>query len=160
MTHSHRPHPWIRRSCEGRWERYWREIAIEHVQKAWGVARSACHDIGASNTIKNFNNPRTFCECRLSQYRKTPLISTYVFSGLATVQVLIFGGRTYFRGYDKAGTKIQQGRSLFNLGLSVENTLLCMFQRLCTYFQDTGVLIFGEVCTFGALQPTANFRKK
>ena len=36
-------------------------------------------------------------------YRKTPLISTYVFSGLATVQVLIFGGRTYFRGYDKAG---------------------------------------------------------
>ena len=31
-------------------------------------------------------------------YCKTPLISTYVFSGLATVQVLIFGGRTYFRG--------------------------------------------------------------
>ena len=29
---------------------------------------------------------------------KTPLISTYIFSGLATVQVLIFGGRTYFRG--------------------------------------------------------------
>ena len=60
MTHSHRPHPWIRRSCEGRWERYWREIAIEHVQKAWRVARSAFHDVGASNTIKNFNNPRTF----------------------------------------------------------------------------------------------------
>ena len=31
-------------------------------------------------------------------YRKTPSISTYVFSGLAMVQVLIFGGRTYFRG--------------------------------------------------------------
>ena len=76
------------------------------------------------------------------------------------MQVLIFGGRTYFRGYDKAGWKIQQGRSLFNLVISVENTLLCMFQRLCTYFQDTGVLIFGGVCTFGALQPTANFRKK
>ena len=29
-------------------------------------------------------------------YRKTPLISMYVFSGLAMVQVLIFGGRTYF----------------------------------------------------------------
>ena len=29
------------------------------------------------------------------------------------------------------------------LVISVENTLLCMFQRLCTYFQDTGVLIFG-----------------
>ena len=74
---------------------------------------------------------------------KTPLISTYVFSGWATVQVLIFGGRTYFRGYDKAEAKIQQGKSLFNLGLSVENTLLCMFQRLCTYVQDTGVLILG-----------------
>ena len=34
-------------------------------------------------------------------------------------------------------------------------------QALCTYFQDTGVLIsslFG-VCTFGVLQPTANFSK-
>ena len=61
------------------------------------------------------------------------------------MQVLIFGGRTFFRGrgYDKAEAKIQQRRSLFNLGLSVENTLLCMFQRLCTYFQATGVLIFG-----------------
>ena len=38
-----------------------------------------------------------------AQYCKTPSISTYVFSGLAMVQVLIFGGRTYFRGYDKAG---------------------------------------------------------
>ena len=67
----------------------------------------------------------------------------YVFSGLATVQVLIFGAVLTFGGYDKAGWKIQQGRSLFNLVLSVENMLLCMFQRLCTYFQDTGVLIFG-----------------
>ena len=24
-----------------------------------------------------------------------------------------------------------------------KDTLLCMFQRLCIYFQDTGVLIFG-----------------
>ena len=44
--------------------------------------------------------------------------------------------------------------------LSVENTLLCMFQRLCTYFQDTGGTFIWGVCTFGALQPTANFRKK
>ena len=35
------------------------------------------------------------------------------------------------------------GRSLFNLLLSVKNTLLCMFQRLCTYFQDTTELILG-----------------
>ena len=76
------------------------------------------------------------------QYCKTPLISTYVFSGLVTVQVLFFGGHT-FGGYDKAGWKIHQGRSLFNVVISVENTLLCMFQRLSTYFQDTGVLIFG-----------------
>ena len=27
--------------------------------------------------------------------------------------------------------------------LSAHKTQLCMFQRLCTYFQDTGVLIFG-----------------
>ena len=27
--------------------------------------------------------------------------------------------------------------------ISVENKLLCMFQRLCTYFQDTGYLYFG-----------------
>ena len=79
------------------------------------------------------------------QYRKTPLISTYVFSGIATEGVLIFGGRTYFRGrgYDKAEWKILQGRRLFNPVLSVDNTLLCMFPRLCTSFQDTGVLIFG-----------------
>ena len=46
-------------------------------------------------------------------------------------------------GYDKAEAKILQGRSLFNLVLSVDNALLCMFHRLWTYFQDIGVLIFG-----------------
>ena len=76
-------------------------------------------------------------------YRKTPLISTYVFSGLATEQVLIFGAVLTFGGYDKAEAKILQGKSLFNPVLSTHNTLLWMFQRLCTYFQDTGVLIFG-----------------
>ena len=40
-------------------------------------------------------------ENRVICYRKTPLISTYVFLGLAMVEVLIFGGHTYFRGYDK-----------------------------------------------------------
>ena len=35
-------------------------------------------------------------------YRKTPLISTYVFSGLATEHVLIFGAVLTFGGYDKA----------------------------------------------------------
>ena len=83
----------------------------------------------------------------LKEYRKTPLINTYVFSGLATAQVLILGGRTYFffggGGYDEAESKILLGRSLFNPVLSVHDTLLCMFQRLCTHFQDTGVLIFG-----------------
>ena len=49
-----------------------------------------------------------YCHCLVNEYCKTPLRSTYAFSGLATVQVLIFGGRTYFRGgggggYDKAG---------------------------------------------------------
>ena len=75
-------------------------------------------------------------------YRKTPLISMYVISGLAIVQVLIFGAVFTFGGY-KAEAKILQGRSLFNLVLSVDKALLCMVQRLWTYFQDTGVLIFG-----------------
>ena len=38
----------------------------------------------------------------LIDYRKTPLISTYVLSGLATEQVLIFGAVLTFGGYDKA----------------------------------------------------------
>ena len=77
------------------------------------------------------------------QYRKTPLISTYVISGLAMVQVLIFGAVLTFRGYDKAEAKILQGRSRFNLVFSADNALLCMFQQLWTHFQDIGVLIFG-----------------
>ena len=44
--------------------------------------------------------------------------------------------------YDKAEAKILQGRSLFNLVISVGNALLCMFQRLWTYFKEIGVLIF------------------
>ena len=32
---------------------------------------------------------------------------------------------------------------------SAHNTLLCMFQRLCTYFQDTRVLIFGGYVLLG-----------
>ena len=39
--------------------------------------------------------------------------------------------------------EILQGRSLFNPVLSAHKMLLCIFQRLCTHFQDTGVLIFG-----------------
>ena len=74
------------------------------------------------------------------------------------VQVLIFGAVLTFGGYDKAEAKILQGRSLFNLVLSVDTALLCMFQRLWTYFKDRGTYIWG-VCTFGALQPTANFCK-
>ena len=84
--------------------------------------------------------PHSFSSLCLPHYRKTPLISTYVFSGLATEQVLIFGAVLTFGGYDKTEWKILQGRSLFNPVLSAHNTLLCMFQRLCTYFQDTGVL--------------------
>ena len=69
--------------------------------------------------------PQLYC-------RKTPLISTYVFSGLTMVQVLIFGAVLTFGGYDKAEAKILQGRSLLNLVLSVDNALLCMFQRVWT----------------------------
>ena len=80
-------------------------------------------------------------------YHKTPLISTYVFSGLATEQVLIFGAVLTFGGYDKTEWKILQERSLFKFSpvLSAHNTLLCMFQRLWTYFQDTGGVL--KLCT-------------
>ena len=103
-----------------------------------------------------------FChhESGETHYRKTPLISTYVISGSAMVQVLIFGTVLTFGGYDKAEAKILQGRSLFHLVLSVDKALLCMVQRLWTYFQDTGGTYIWGVCTFGALQPTANFCKK
>ena len=59
------------------------------------------------------------------------------------VQVLIFGAVLTFGGYDKAEAKILQGRSLLSLVLSADNALLCMFQRVWTYFQDIRVLIFG-----------------
>ena len=60
-------------------------------------------------TCTDFLNPRLFISFCLfhtsqtvwpdqSQYRKTPLISTYVFSGLATEQVLIFGAVLIFGG--------------------------------------------------------------
>ena len=46
----------------------------------------------------------------VEQYCKTPLISTYVFSGLATVQVLIFRGPYLLSGgMIRRGEKIQQG---------------------------------------------------
>ena len=44
--------------------------------------------------------------------------------------------------------------------LSVDNALLCMFQRVWTYFQDIKQYLYSGVCTFGALQQTANFCKK
>ena len=85
-------------------------------------------------------------------YRKTPLISTYVFSGLATEQVLIFGAVLTFGGYDKMEWKILQRRSLFNPLLSAHNTLVCMFERLCTYFQDTGGIYFRGIATDSKFQ--------
>ena len=43
--------------------------------------------------------------------------------------------------------------------ISAENTLLCMFQRLCTYFQDTGVLIFGGMY-FRGIAADSKFQEK
>ena len=61
------------------------------------------------------------------------------------VQVLIFGAVLTLGGYDKAEAKILQGRSLFNLVLSADNALLCMFQRLWTYLEDRGTYMWGYV---------------
>ena len=112
-----------------------------------GQPRTTCTSIAALATQRHDAFVSHFSSRRKSQwwanYRKTPLISTYVFSGLATEQVLIFGAVLTFGGYDKAEAKILQGRSLFNPVLSAHNTLLCMFQRLCTYFQIQGYLYSG-----------------
>ena len=71
--------------------------------------------------------------------KKTPLISTYVFSGLATEQILILGP------YLLSGGMIRRSEKSCKEGVCLircfpHPTLLCMFQRLCTYFQYTGVL--------------------
>ena len=77
------------------------------------------------------------------------------------VQELVFGGRTYFRGYDKTEWKILKGMSLFNPVISVDSTLL----TTCACFRDNGHtpriqgFLYSGVCTFGALQPTENISK-
>ena len=67
--------------------------------------------------------------CACVRARKTPLISTFVFSGLATKQVLNFGAVLTFKGYDKAEWKILQGGSLFN-------PVLLHTTRCCACFSD------------------------
>ena len=79
----------------------------------------------------------------IKTYRKTP-VNKYV-----RIFGISHGAGTYFRGpYLLSGGMIRRGEKsgkedLFNLVLSAENTLLCKFHRLYTYFQDTGVLILG-----------------
>ena len=102
------------------------------------------------------------------------------------VHVLTFGAVLTFGGYDKAA-KILQGRSLLNFVLSVDNALLCMFQRVWTYLvprhrgtyvrgyvlsghcsrqqisvKNEGVLIFGGVLIYGILRycNRTNFRMR
>ena len=56
-------------------------MAVITLQHCLGMNMENCHTRNAHS-------------CK---YRKTPVISTYVFSGFVMVQVLIFGGHT-FRG--------------------------------------------------------------
>ena len=65
------------------------------------------------------------------------------------VQIIIFGGRNTFGSMTRRREKFSKEGDLFNPVLFVDNTLLCMFQRLCTYFQDTGVRIFEEYVLSG-----------
>ena len=89
-------------------------------------------------------------------YCKTPLISMGVFSGLATVQVLIFGG------YDKADWKKTCKEGVCSFQCFPQTT------RSCACFSDhahtsgiQGYLYWGGGGgggrTFGALQPTGNY---
>ena len=112
---------------------------------------------------------QSLLECR-NCYRKTPLISTYVFSGLATEQVLIFGAVLTFGGYDKtdlSGGMIRRSEKSCKEGVC---SIQCFphTTRCCACFSDyahtsriQGYLYSGGGggCTFGALQPTVNFSK-
>ena len=101
-----------------------------------------------SGSVTNRSGP-------LPTYRKTPLISTYVFSGLATEQVLIFGAVL-------SGGMIRRSEKSCKEGV-------CLIQccshttRCCACFSDyahtssiQGYLYSGGMY-FRALQPTANF---
>ena len=104
------------------------------------------------------------CEKWVISYhdRNTPLISTYVFSGLATEQVLIFGAVLTFGGgggYEEAEAKIMQGTSLFDSSaLRTQHAVVHVSAIMRILPGYRGSYIRG-VCTFGALQPTANFSK-
>ena len=76
------------------------------------------------------------------------------------MQVLIFGGRTYFQGYDKAGWKIQQRKKTVRSGAFRRKHAVVHVSAIMHILPGyRGTYILG-VCTFGALQQTANFRKK
>ena len=95
-------------------------------------------------------------------YRKTPLISTYVFSGLATEQVLIFGAVLTFGGMIRRRQKSCK-EGVCSIQCFPHTTRYCgcfsdyvHTSRIQGYLYSGGG---GGVCTFGALQPTANFSK-
>ena len=77
---------------------------------------------------------QSFC----NYYRKTPLISTYVFPGLATAQVLILGAVLTFGGggVKLGGVKIPIGRTLFNLVRSVD-TVKSLFSAVLNLAQSS-----------------------
>ena len=112
----------------------------------------------------------------ISKYRKTPLISTYLFSGLASVQVLIFGGRTYFRGVWYGGVKnparktsvqssafrwkhaVVHVSAIIHIRLGYRGTYIwgyilswhCSQQQISV--KNEGVLIFGGVLIYEVLR--------
>ena len=100
---------------------------------------------------------------RIFIYRKALLISTYVFSGLATEQVLIFGTVLTFGGgggYDKDwGVKNPARKeSVQSSAYRRQHTFLhvSVIMHILPGYRGTYIR---RVCTFGALQPGANFSK-
>ena len=86
-------------------------------------------------------------------YCKTPLISTYVFSGLATEQVLIFGAVLIFRGMIRRRQKsCKEGVCSIQCFPHTRRSCGCFSDyvhtsRIQGYLYSGG----GGVCTFGAL---------
>ena len=94
------------------------------------------------------------------RHRKTPLISTYVFSGLATVQVLIFRGPYLLSGGMIRRSEISSKEEVCSILCFLWKTSCCACFSDYVHTSRIQQYLYLGVCTFGALQPTANFRKK
>ena len=93
--------------------------------------------------------------CGPLYYRKTPLISTYVFSGLATEQVLIWGAILTLGGMIRRSEKsCKEGVCFIERFPLTTRCLVLVPASMHILPGYRGTYIWG-VCTFWALQPSS-----